>query len=205
MFSTAAIPQFPDQSETHLVAFKEDITVALEVITGRPGPEAELLHQAVPGVGAVLHPELGGLAGSVPTRDLTGEVAEVPSGVPPLAGQGGEEALLQSELEADAALTVPLLTHLSALVALGDVVRHVLGLRTLGGATLTVRHAGAVLLGLAQLLAGGRHEVALMVTARPRTGAALPARPQLAAQAVQLRVGGARPGVTALQHKTVQG
>ena len=70
VFSTAAIPQFPDQSETHLAAFKEDITVALEVITGRPGPEAELLHQPVPGVGAVLHPELGGLAGSVPTRDL---------------------------------------------------------------------------------------------------------------------------------------
>ena len=54
----------------HLAAFKEDITVSLEVITGRPRPEAELLHQAVPGVRTVLHPELGGLAGSVPARDL---------------------------------------------------------------------------------------------------------------------------------------
>ena len=46
---------------TDLAAFEEDVAVALEVVAGRAGPEAEALRQLELRQPARLHPLLGGL------------------------------------------------------------------------------------------------------------------------------------------------
>ena len=115
---------------SYLSALPEDVTVALEVVAGSSRPETQLLCKSSVCSLPTLHPLPGALAGAVPPRLLTGELTQVSGGV--FAVTGAEETLLQSVLETDAALTLPLLAHLGSLIALSFIVLLILGSRTPG-------------------------------------------------------------------------
>lgn len=120
-----------------------------------------------------VRPNGRGPAGSVPVFLLAGELAQVPGAVAALGVVGGEEALLQPELEANAPLAIPLLANLCPFVALGLVILFVFRLGALCVFAIAEGGSGAFVVTLALPVHGPGDELAVLVAAGPLTRRAL--------------------------------